>query len=125
MVTQRVRHLQKAIRKATHDGDRDEAARRLVGSFQDFDGRLSSVEHCQDIEELFACAVEIAAAALSSTEDRSRPSESWMDGVTRELERLLNERLPLPARNGPACRDCGLCKELDWPAPLHRIHVRS
>jgi hypothetical protein len=81
----------------------------LVTIVADMATELQSTEHCQDMNEFYDDLVEMTEQRLDAAKQGS------LDVQTSDprIQVLLNERMPLPARDGPACRDCGLCELLE------------
>lgn len=70
---------------------------------------MRATEHCQDMNEFYDDLVEVAEqrfdAAAAGTLD--------VHEADSQVREFLAQRMPLPARDGPACRDCGLCEKLE------------
>lgn len=92
-------------RYLTGDPVRDERNRALVAMVADLRKELSSVEHCQDINELADRLAELAKERLSTL-----PRDPGVAGDSEAaLRSLLKNDFPLAALSTPACRECGLC----------------
>jgi hypothetical protein len=71
------------------------------------------VEHCQDITELLGRLQETAETSLGDAPQAPESPAAYLARQRAEIRDQVSEGLPLPALGGPACRDCGLCGELD------------
>jgi len=95
----------------------------LVGILGEMATALQTTEHCQDMNDFYDDLVEFAEQRL----DRAAQGE-WVEAESDSRFRgFLAERMPLPARDGPACKDCELCEVLedqvhDW---LGDMPIRS
>jgi hypothetical protein len=105
-----MRRLRRSSRNpATGDPVVDGRNRALVTIISDMATELQSTEHCQDMNEFYDDLVELTEQRLDAATKGSfdvRASDLGIEGV-------LEKRMPLPARDGPACRDCGLCEEFE------------
>jgi hypothetical protein len=81
----------------------------LVTIVTDMAAELQSTEHCQDMNEFYDDVVDRTEQRLEAAK-RGELDASESDAGMRAF---LAERMPLPARDGPACRDCGLCELLE------------
>lgn len=92
-------------RYITGDEILDERNRALVALVAGLREELSSVEHCQDMNELADRLSDLAGERLSAlANDSSRVHES-----ETAIRSLLKNDFPLAALSTPACRECGLC----------------
>ncbi|AHF00059.1 hypothetical protein [Thioalkalivibrio paradoxus] len=105
-----MRRLRRSSRNPT-SGDPviDRQNQALSRILFDMGDELRATEHCQDMNEFYDDLVDLAEqrfdAAAAGTLDVPEADE--------EIREFLAERMPLPARDGPACRDCGLCEKLE------------
>ena len=105
-----MRRLRRSSRNpATGDPVVDGRNRALVTILGDMATELQSTEHCQDMNEFYDDLVELTEQRLDAA------TKGGLDVQTSDLgmQRFLERRMPLPARDGPACRDCGLCERLE------------
>ena len=80
----------------------------LVGIVNDFSTSLQNTEHCQDMNEAYDDWVGM-------TEERLQAARhgAWEEAqADQQMQEFLAERIPLPARDGPACKDCDLCDDM-------------
>lgn len=90
----------------------DEQGRCLVETFNNFADAMGTVEHCQDMTELAVRLAEAVDASLAEADRRGRAPDRYRVEQRRVVQDLATSELPLAARDGPACKDCGLCDEL-------------
>lgn len=89
--------------------DGDQGLRALVEALNDVAREAGGVEHCGDLPELYGRVQDTVIAQL-----RSGAADRVAVGRLREdLQKLLAHAMPLPARGGPACTDCGMCERLE------------
>jgi len=70
---------------------------------------LQTTEHCQDMNDFYDDLVELTEQRLDLA-----GQDEWVEaGSDARFQSFLDERMPLPARDGPACKDCGLCELLE------------
>lgn len=81
----------------------------LVTMVTDMAAELQSTEHCQDMSEFYDDVVERTEQRLEAAQQ----GELDVSESDAGMRAFLDERMPLPARDGPACRDCGLCERLE------------
>ncbi len=76
------------------------AARDFVHGLVEFGERLKGGEHCQDVSELFETftATLIDASDFMASDGRAR------------LHGVVAAGMPLAAKGGSGCSDCGLCE---------------
>lgn len=113
-----MRRLRRSSRNpSTGDPGVDGRHRALVGIIGEMATALQTTEHCQDMNDFYDDLVELAEQRF----DDAAQGE-WVETESdARFQEFLNERMPLPARDGPACKDCGLCELLeeqvtDWLA---------
>lgn len=82
----------------------DEVNEALVRILSDINNELRAKEHCQDMEELYAMLVDVVQERLVH-----KGANGEGQRFNTELADILATHLPLPARDTPACRDCGIC----------------
>ena len=109
-----MRHLRWKSKYVTGNSQIDQQNKMLAKLLNAVDQACQSKEHCQDMEELYQTMVDVA-------EERFSQGEAYVDGRGSDeaIRDLVHARLPLSARDTPACRDCGICdlfKEgiMDW-----------
>jgi hemerythrin len=78
-------------------------------------------EHCQDLNELYAHLTERTEALLIAETQSPTTVAQQLQQYEREVHDILATELPLPAKQGAACRHCGVCDVLeqemrDWLA---------
>jgi hypothetical protein len=105
-----MRRLRRSSRNLTSgDPAVDVHNQALVTIVNDMAAQLQSTEHCQDMnvfyDDVVGLTEERLEAAMQGTLDGP--------GFDAALRGFLKERMPLPARDGPACRDCGLCELME------------
>jgi len=79
----------------------------LVNLLNESISAANRIEHCQDFNDWHHSLMETIETTLSqpkSTFERTPYQE--------KIQHLVQIGLPLPAKNGSACRDCGLCDQL-------------
>lgn len=81
----------------------------LVGIIGEMATALQTTEHCQDMNDFYDDLVELAEQRL---DDAAQGDWVATDSDAR-FQEFLKKRMPLPARDGPACKDCGLCELLE------------
>jgi hypothetical protein len=81
----------------------------LVTIVNDMATELQSTEHCQDMNEFYDDLVELTEQRLDAAKQGSLDAQA----SDARIQAFLEERMPLPALDGPACRDCGLCGLLE------------
>lgn len=105
-----MRRLRRSSRNpATRDPAVDGRHRALVGILGDMATELQTTEHCQDMNDFYDDLVGITEERLGAAQQGhlvAAESDS-------RIRHFLEERMPLPARDGPACKDCGLCEVLE------------
>ena len=92
-------------RYITGDRQFDDRNRDLAALFEELRSELSSVEHCQEMNELAARLRDLIKqrfAALPGDAGISHQSD-------KAIRNLLEHDFPLAALSTPACRECGLC----------------
>ncbi len=99
----------------------DQRLRRLVEALNEVAREAGGVEHCGDLPELHGRIQETVTALLRS----GAADSSALDRLGNDLQSILAQGLPLPARDGPACTDCGMCDRLaervqDWLESAHQ-----
>jgi hypothetical protein len=83
--------------------------RALVGILGEMATELQTTEHCQDMNDFYDDLVELTEQRLDLA-----AQGDWVEAESDERFRgFLSERMPLPARDGPACKDCELCEVLE------------
>lgn len=105
-----MRRLRRSSRNpATGDPVIDGRNQALVTIVADMATALQSTEHCQDMNEFHDDLVELTEQRLDAAK------EGALDACASDagIQAFVEERMPLPARDGPACRDCGLCELLE------------
>jgi hypothetical protein len=75
------------------------ALAELLGTTAD---ELAAKEHCADMDDLYGDLLDAASEMLTD-------AAAQRSGIVA----LVASRLPLAARNTPACKDCGLCDLLE------------
>lgn len=97
---------------ATHNPVVDERSRTLIGILNDMGDQLRAKEHCQDMNELHDDLQHLATDMLTAQKAANADLESASEASRHRFSEVRKERLPLPARDTPACRDCSLCDQL-------------
>jgi len=105
-----MRRLRRSSRNpSTGDPVVDGRHRALVGILGVMGIELQNTEHCQDMNDFHDDLVELTEQRLGSA-----AQGEWVEIESNARFRgFLDERMPLPARDGPACKDCGLCELLE------------
>lgn len=70
-------------------------------------------EHCQDLNELYAHLTERTEALLIEESQTPENVEQQLQNYEGEVREILASELPLPAKQGAACRHCGVCDVLE------------
>jgi hypothetical protein len=105
-----MRRLRRSSRNPnTGDPVIDGRNQSLVTIVTDMATEMQSTEHCQDMNEFYDDLVELTEQRLDATKQGALDASASDAGI----QAFLEERMPLPARDGPACRDCGLCERLE------------
>lgn len=105
-----MRRLRRSSRNpSTGDPAVDGRHRALVGILGEMATELQTTEHCQDMNDFYDDLVELTEQRLDSA-----ARGEWVEAESdARLRVFLDERMPLPARDGPACKDCELCEVLE------------
>lgn len=90
----------------------DEQCRSLVETFNGFVDAMGTSEHCQDMTDLAGRLAETIEGSLADA-DRSQGPELYRAQQHQQVRDLAAAGLPLAARDGPACKDCALCDDLE------------
>ena len=105
-----MRRLRRSSRRLiSGDPAIDARNQALVTMVTDMAAELQSTEHCQDMNEFYDDVVELTEQRLEAAQQ----GELDVSESDAGMQAFLDERMPLPARDGPACRDCGLCERLE------------
>ena len=105
-----MRRLRRSSRNPTSgDPTIDARNQALVTMVTDMAAELQSTEHCQDMNEFYDDVVDRTEQRLEA----AKQGELDVYESDAAMRAFLEERMPLPARDGPACRDCGLCDLLE------------
>jgi hypothetical protein len=105
-----MRRLRRSSRRLTSgDPAIDARNQALVTIVTDMAAELQSTEHCQDMNEFYDDLVDLTEQQLEA----AKQGELDVSESDAGMQVFLEERMPLPARDGPACRDCGLCDLLE------------
>lgn len=87
---------------------RNQGLVRLLGETAD---AMRAKERCQDMNDLYADLVDVVERRLvGGAEVAFGGAET--PGSDAYLRSLLDSRWPLPAKDTPACRSCGICEDL-------------
>mgnify|MGYP000105398717 CR=1 FL=1 len=89
----------------------DEGNKRLAEILNGYAGLLGQEEHCQDMDDFGEALVGALEAKIASDGERAADPGSDRDPDGHVMN-LLGDRLPLPTRQTPQCKDCGLCDSL-------------
>jgi hypothetical protein len=100
-----MRKLRWKSRYQSGDAASDAHRRQLVELLNTFVDDAHTVEHCQDLTELFERIASATETSLTENTDTAT-----LEG---ELQRLLKDGLPLPARGTPACTECCMCSAIE------------
>ena len=105
-----MRRLRRSSRNpSTGDPAIDGRHKALVGILGEMAAELQTTEHCQDMNDFYDDLVELTEQRLDSA-----ARDEWVEvDSDARFRDFLAERMPLPARDGPACKDCELCEVLD------------
>lgn len=105
-----MRRLRRSSRNLTSgDPAIDAGNQALVTIVSDMAAQLQSTEHCQDMNEFYDEVVDLTEQRLEA----AKQGELDVSESDAGMRAFLEERMPLPARDGPACRDCGLCEVME------------
>lgn len=105
-----MRRLRRSSRRLiSGDPAIDARNQALVTMVTDMAAELQSTEHCQDMNEFYDDVVELTEQRIEAAQQ----GELDVSESDAGMQAFLDERMPLPARDGPACRDCGLCERLE------------
>ena len=88
----------------------DERNRALVDLLDAFRGELARKEHCQDMNELYGDLSTLTQGQLE--QDPAGLGQDGGGGYVAVRD-VLRTRFPLAALSTPACKECGLCNELE------------
>lgn len=98
-------------RYASGDPDVDRQARALVEGLNDFITEMTRLEHCRDITELHTRLGAAVADTLSQA--AGQDGTEVLANLHKQVNEIIAEGLPLPAKGTPACTNCGLCNLID------------
>ena len=87
---------------------RNQGLVRLLGETAE---AMRAKEHCQDMNDLYGHLTDVVERRLAGGPDVAS-GDAETPGSDAHLRSLLDIRWPLPAKDTPACRDCGICDEL-------------
>jgi hypothetical protein len=87
----------------------DEHNKALVNDINQLVNDFNRTEHCQEVDDLLSDFIEKTEAMLSSSEEPSLA----VDKHRHKLKESLTTNFPLSSRNGSACRQCGMCDQLE------------
>jgi len=91
----------------------DRRIRALVDRLNEMAGEANTVEHCQDLNDIFSRITRLTEAMLTTLGESSRAVVDTVEMFETELDKLLESELPLAARGTPACTDCCMCSLLE------------
>jgi len=91
----------------------DRHIRALVDRLNEMAGEANTVEHCQDLNDIFSRITRLTEAMLTTLGESSRAVVDTVEMFETELDKLLESELPLAARGTPACTDCCMCSLLE------------
>jgi len=97
-----MRQLRWKSKYLTGVADTDNRKRTLIKILNEQVVESSQIEHCQDLTDLHHHFARLVETMLSQ-------AKSSLDKYEDEIRQLLSMELPLPARDGSACRDCSQC----------------
>ncbi|MDZ7752236.1 MAG: hypothetical protein U5S82_11340 [Gammaproteobacteria bacterium] len=93
----------------THIDCLDTAKTRLFRSLDGLGEEVARVEHCQDIEDLLRDLNARASELYGSPAPDPDAAARVLGAAKADVERILDQGLPLAALGTPSCHDCGMC----------------
>lgn len=82
-------------------------------------------EHCQDLNELYAHLTARTETLLIEETQFSTNLEQQLQQYEHDVQEILTSELPLPAKQGAACRHCGMCDILEKELKMWLDHHKS
>jgi hypothetical protein len=82
-------------------------------------------EHCQDLNELYAHLTARTETLLLEETQSPDNLEQQLQRYEADVREILTSELPLPAKQGAACRHCGVCDILEKELKVWSDHHKS
>lgn len=91
----------------------DVRQQQMVGLLNSIVVEGEHTEHCEDLNQLYAQLAARTESLLVHEAESPNDLEQQLHEYEHDVKEILAVELPLPAKQGAACRHCGVCDVLE------------
>lgn len=91
----------------------DARQQQMVGLLNSIVVEGEHTEHCEDLNQLYAQLAARTESLLIDETESPDNLEQQLHEYEHDVDEILATELPLPAKQGAACRHCGVCDVLE------------